>query len=176
MSWLKFFSLLGHGLQHTQDASHRHIALHTYLGMQGCAGNVPWCSQALMAGMLQVFRCIVEGCNKRFTTPVERRQHLADFHRFPRGFHYDSIHLGPRAHTGICCRPQPAPKSGTGDTSTSEAQSSEAEQGAADAGKAASACMEVDGLIGSMSKLSSCDSEVPRLATFGRRNRHRAFS
>ena len=129
-----------------------------------------------MGGILQVFRCIVEGCNKRFTTPVERRQHLAEFHRYPRGFYYDSIHLGPRPTAGHSSRPQHAPSSGTGDTSASEAQGSEAAQGAADAGKAASACMEVDSLVGRMSKLSSCDSEVPRVAAFGRRNRHRAFS
>ena len=129
-----------------------------------------------MAGMLQVFRCVVEGCNKRFTTPAERRQHLADFHRFPRGFYYDSIHLGPKSSPGHPSRPQHTPKSGTGDPSASEAQGGEAEQGAADAGKAASACAEVDSLIGGMSKLSSCDTEIPRIATFGRRNRHRAFS
>ena len=124
--------------------------------------------------MLQVFRCVVEGCNKRFATPAERRQHLADFHRFPRGFYYDSIHLGPKSKAGHPSRP--TPKDGTGDTNASEAQGGEAEQGAADAGKAASTCAEVDSLIGGMSKLNSCDIEIPRVATFGRRNRHRAFS
>ena len=129
-----------------------------------------------MAAVLQVFRCVVEGCNKRFATAAERRQHLADFHRFPRGFYYDSIHLGPKSNAGHPSRPQHAPDSGTGDTSVSEARGTEAEQGAPDAGKAASACAEVDSLIGGMSKLSSCDTEIPRVATFGRRNRHRAFS
>ncbi len=129
-----------------------------------------------MAALLQVFRCVVEGCNKRFTTPAERRQHLADFHRFPWGLYYDSIHLGPKSNAGHPSRPQHAPESGAENTSASEARGREGERGAADDGKAASACAEVDSLIGGLSKLSSCDSEVPRVATFGRRNRHRAFS
>ena len=129
-----------------------------------------------MAAVLQVFKCVVEGCNKRFTTPGERRQHLADFHRFPRGSYYDSIHLGPKSNPGHPSRPQHAPESGTENMSASEARGCEGEQGAADDEKAASACAEVDSLIGGMSKLSSCDTEIPRVATFGRRNRHRAFS
>ena len=36
--------------------------------------------------------------------------------------------------------------------------------------------MDVDSLATGMSKLSSCDSEVPQSAAFGRRNRRRAFS
>ena len=36
--------------------------------------------------------------------------------------------------------------------------------------------MDVNSLATSLSKLSSCDSVVPDVATFGRRSRHKAFS
>ncbi len=43
----------------------------------------------------------MEGCDKKFTTPMVRKQHLADFHRFPRGYYYETLHLGKhQAHSG----------------------------------------------------------------------------
>ena len=44
----------------------------------------------------QVFRCLVEGCNKAFHTSAERGQHLHDQHCYPRGLHYETMHLGRR--------------------------------------------------------------------------------
>ena len=177
MTCLRVFPSLGTDCQSTRMLSSAcSSALVTLLcSMHGCMGNVYW--RSLLWPLCCRYSGVWwKGVNKRFTTPAERRQHLADFHRFPWGLYYDSIHLGPKSNAGHPSRPQHAPESGAENTSALEARGREGERGAADDGKAASACAEVDSLIGGMSKLSSCDSEVPRVATFGRRNRHRAFS
>lgn len=38
----------------------------------------------------------MEGCSRTFHTVAERRQHLYDQHCYPRGFDYETMHLGRR--------------------------------------------------------------------------------
>ncbi|KAK9902018.1 hypothetical protein WJX75_001343 [Coccomyxa subellipsoidea] len=51
---------------------------------------------AQAARRMKVFRCLVEGCSRTFHTVAERRQHLYDQHCYPRGFDYETMHLGRR--------------------------------------------------------------------------------
>jgi hypothetical protein len=46
-------------------------------------------------GVMQVFLCLVEGCNRKFCTAHDRRQHLTDpsGHQFPRNYDFDKMHL-----------------------------------------------------------------------------------
>lgn len=48
-------------------------------------------------------------------------------------------------------------------------------QSTADMWSSAGGSMDVDSLTTGMSKLSSCDSTVPNVATFGRKNKQKAF-
>ena len=41
----------------------------------------------------QVFRCLVEGCQHKFRSAAERKQHLVDGHAFPPDFRLESMHL-----------------------------------------------------------------------------------
>jgi hypothetical protein len=48
----------------------------------------------------QVFLCLVESCSKKFSSAADRKRHLLDAHRFPKGLSLDTMHLRQR-------RPQP---------------------------------------------------------------------
>ncbi|GAB4818283.1 hypothetical protein N2152v2_005329 [Parachlorella kessleri] len=51
---------------------------------------------AQAARRMQVYKCLVEGCGRKFCTIEERKQHLTDHHRFPRNYNFDRIHLRRR--------------------------------------------------------------------------------
>ena len=55
---------------------------------------------------MQVFRCLVEGCQHKFRSAAERKQHLVGAHAFPPDFHLESMHLRQK---GGQQRPQGAP-------------------------------------------------------------------
>lgn len=42
---------------------------------------------------MQVFRCLVEGCQHKFRSAAERKQHLVDAHAFPRDYHFERMHI-----------------------------------------------------------------------------------
>ena len=177
MTCLRVFPSLGTDCQSTRMLSSAcSSALVTLLcSMHGCMGNVYWRS------LLWPLCCRYSGVWwKGVTSASPHRRSAGSTWQTSTGFRgactMTASTWGPKSNAGHPSRPQHAPESGAENTSALEARGREGERGAADDGKAASACAEVDSLIGGMSKLSSCDSEVPRVATFGRRNRHRAFS
>ncbi|KAI3427421.1 hypothetical protein D9Q98_010336 [Chlorella vulgaris] len=51
---------------------------------------------AQAARRMPVYLCLVEGCPRKFCTVEERKQHLADHHKFPRHFKFDRLHLRRR--------------------------------------------------------------------------------
>ncbi|KAI3427419.1 hypothetical protein D9Q98_010334 [Chlorella vulgaris] len=51
---------------------------------------------AQAARRMAVYLCLVEGCPRKFCTVEERKQHLADHHKFPRHFNFDRLHLRRR--------------------------------------------------------------------------------
>ena len=42
---------------------------------------------------MQVFRCLVEGCQHKFRSAAERKQHLVDAHAFPPDYHFERMHI-----------------------------------------------------------------------------------
>lgn len=38
----------------------------------------------------------LQGCQKDFTSVMDRRKHLIDFHLYPSRFHFDRLHLGKK--------------------------------------------------------------------------------
>jgi hypothetical protein len=48
---------------------------------------------AQAARKMPVYACLVESCLKKFCTIEQRKQHLMDFHKFPKGYNLDRIHL-----------------------------------------------------------------------------------
>jgi len=48
---------------------------------------------AQAARKLPVFCCLVESCEKKFGSLEQRKQHLIDYHKFPKGYSLDKIHL-----------------------------------------------------------------------------------
>ena len=77
----------------------------------------------------------------------------------------------------VDCRTQDTARTQAGGAEQHQGQAVRAQGaiGLASAGNA-SGSMDIDSLARGMSKLSSCDSEVPGVSAFGRRNRRRAFS
>lgn len=45
------------------------------------------------AKRMKVFRCLVEGCIKEFSSVMDRRKHLTDWHAFPTNYAFDRMHL-----------------------------------------------------------------------------------
>ena len=41
----------------------------------------------------QVFLCLVDGCDAKFSTAAERKQHLVDLHAFPTDFSLERMHV-----------------------------------------------------------------------------------
>ena len=41
----------------------------------------------------QVFLCLVDGCEARFCSAAERKQHLVDLHAFPNDFSFERMHV-----------------------------------------------------------------------------------
>ena len=48
---------------------------------------------AQAARKLPVYACLVESCSRKFNSVEQRKQHLVDFHKFPRGYNIDRMHL-----------------------------------------------------------------------------------
>jgi hypothetical protein len=48
---------------------------------------------AQAARKMPVYCCLVESCEKKFSSIEQRKQHLMDFHKFPKGYSLDKIHL-----------------------------------------------------------------------------------
>lgn len=48
---------------------------------------------AQAARKLPVFACLVESCTRKFSTVEQRKQHLVEFHKFPRGYNLERMHL-----------------------------------------------------------------------------------
>lgn len=51
---------------------------------------------AQAARKMKVYRCLVESCHKRFSSPAERKQHLLDVHQFPATFDLEAMHVKKR--------------------------------------------------------------------------------
>ncbi len=41
----------------------------------------------------QVFLCLVDGCEAKFSSASERKQHLVDLHAFPTDFSFERMHV-----------------------------------------------------------------------------------
>lgn len=48
---------------------------------------------AQAARRLPVYACLVESCDRKFSSIEQRKHHLVDHHKFPRGGNLDRIHL-----------------------------------------------------------------------------------
>jgi hypothetical protein len=48
---------------------------------------------AQAARKMLVYACLVEACDRKFSGIEQRKQHLMDFHKFPKGYSLDRIHL-----------------------------------------------------------------------------------
>ncbi|KAL4425996.1 hypothetical protein ABPG75_010012 [Micractinium tetrahymenae] len=91
---------------------------------------------AQVARRMPVYLCLVEGCPRKFCTVEERKQHLADHHKFPRNFHFDRIHL--RRHRGQI-RPLPQYRKGGHGRQAMAAEAAPADASAAAPGEPAAA-------------------------------------
>jgi len=48
---------------------------------------------AQAARKMPIYACLVESCEKKFASIEQRKQHLMDYHKFPKGYSLDRIHL-----------------------------------------------------------------------------------
>ncbi|KAH7620448.1 hypothetical protein NADE_003070 [Nannochloris sp. 'desiccata'] len=124
---------------------------------------------AQAARKMPVYACLVESCEKKFGSIEQRKQHLMDYHKFPKGYSLDRIHL--RRKKGQI-RPLPQYRKNRNNQINSEQEKQNAAQASPphSAGKAAEQPMDED-LAEGMSRLhmSAPFSAVPRSVAFGHR-------